>query len=86
MLSGLLSESKGVGKVGGIMARELELDSGWYSKRISGGVGAFSGGNVGDGPLDDGGASVSRFLPCLVSRNPSFFSGGKAMSQLESGS
>lgn len=33
------------------MARELELDSGWYSKRIGGGVGAFSAGNVGDGAM-----------------------------------
>lgn len=42
--------SKGVGKVGDTMAREpAELDSGWYSKRISGGEGAFSG-KVGDGP------------------------------------
>ena len=43
--------SKEVGKFGDtIVARELELDSGWYSNRISGGVGAFSAGKVGDGP------------------------------------
>lgn len=42
--------SKGIGKVGGdAMARELELDSGWYSKRITGGVGGFSTGKVGAG-------------------------------------
>jgi hypothetical protein len=32
------------------MAREiLELDSGWYSKRIGGGVGVFTAGKVRDG-------------------------------------
>ena len=76
--------SKEVGKFGDTIARELELDSGSYCKRISGGVDAFSVGNVGDGPSwsDDVRASVSRFLP-LVSISWDF-SGGKIMSQLES--
>lgn len=77
--------SKGVGKAGDTMVRELELDSGWYSKPLDGGIGAFSAGNVERESGTPERASVSRFFASLISGSPWVFSGGKVMSQLESG-
>ena len=62
--------SKGVGKIGSA----LDSGSGWCSKLVKGDRGAFSEGTAN-----------SRLSPSVVTGRPLDFSGGKIMSELESG-